>query len=179
MHRCERASGSEKKKKLHDVVLHMFVSYQNTRNAVSNQDVFWWGSGLCLAHYYHGSRAMSIPGIAIPLPPSRENRRCVYCDENLFRRRARKCSGCGCVTYCDPTCQHNDWKHHKFQCVYWRARKWHRRLLLDGTPLPENHVRHIVSYAFAPPLRARAIFCVAGQGNGAANDPGQACSSSS
>ena len=99
--------------------------------------------------------------IAIPLPPSRENRRCVYCDENLFRRRALKCSGCGCVTYCDPTCQHNDWKHHKFQCVYWRARKWHRRLLLDGTPLPEYHVRYILSYAFAPPLRARAIFRVA------------------
>ena len=50
---CTAASAplNLRKKKLHAVVLHMFVSYQNTRSAVSNQDVFWWGSGLCLALY--------------------------------------------------------------------------------------------------------------------------------
>ena len=90
--------------------------------------------------------------LAIPLPPPCEIRSCGYCDEVPCGRRVSKCSGCGCMTYCSRVCLYHDWERHKHQCVFWRVREWQRRLLLDGTPLPDCHVRLILSYALAPPL---------------------------
>ena len=59
------------------------------------------------------------------------------------------------MAYCSRVCQYHDWKKRKYKCVFWRVREWQRRLLLDGTPLPDCHVRIILSYALAPPLPAR------------------------
>ena len=70
------------------------------------------------------------------------------------------------MTYCGPECQYRDWKRHKHQCVLWRVREWQRYLLFNGTPLPDCHVRLILSYALAPPI--------SGSGRRILDDPGNA-----
>lgn len=67
---------------------------------------------------------------------------CIYCDEP--NKKARLCSGCDIVYYCNNTCQTQDWKNHKNLCdnglTYKKLLKLRASSLNGDTSVEETNI---------------------------------------